>query len=122
MQQLAVQCAKRPAGAWLRCGALQQFVQTNIQHLLQRHPQQGVTTSTKQPQCRIVGGAYSAATIERQQPFAEQTDVFGLSVKAQQIGALAMLQKEAAFDQLRRQIGQRHGVKTLLVRQLFARR
>ncbi len=43
-------------------------------------------------------------------------------MEAQQVVALAVLQEETAFDELGRQVGQRHGVKTSLARQVFARR
>jgi hypothetical protein len=60
--------------------------------------------------------------VERQQPFAEQSDGFGLKVKTQQPLIVEVAQEIAALDHLRRQIDQGHGVELTLTRDLMARR
>src|SRR5690606_12237113 len=114
MQALTAQRIQRPAGAGLWPGALQKILQTNIQHRLQMLAKQGCTTGGEQVQGGFVDGGDLPVAIEGEQTLAEQADVLRLRVEAQQVIALAMLQEEAAFDQLRREVGQRHGVEATL--------
>ncbi|MCY1453717.1 hypothetical protein D9M71_707280 [compost metagenome] len=57
-------------------------------------------------------------TVERQQPFAEQTDGLGLQMKTQQPLIIETTEEIAALDHLRRKIDQGHGMELTLARYL----
>ena len=72
----------------------------------------------QQVQCTLIDRADPPFTVERQQPFAEQTDGLGLQMKTQQPLIVETTQEIAALDHLRRKIDQGHGMKLALPRYL----
>ena len=76
----------------------------------------------QQVQRALIDRADPTFAVERQQPFAEQSDGFRLQVKTQQPLIVEVTQEIAALDHLRRQIDQGHGVELTLPRHLVPRR
>ena len=109
-----VQGMQRPRRAAARRGAAEQFVVAASEKAFQRFAQHATTHRAQQVQRALVGGADAPVTVERQQAFAEQADRLGLQVKTQQPLLFEMAQEVAAFDHLRRQVDQSHGVELAL--------
>ncbi|MCY1524413.1 hypothetical protein D9M68_593430 [compost metagenome] len=120
-QRAALACAQRPAGGRLRCGAAEQVVQAAIEEGLHRLAEQALTGTAEQVDGALVDRAYAPFPVEGQQPFAEQADVLGLQVEAQQPLAFEAAQEVAALDHLGREVDQRHGVELALARNIVSR-
>ncbi|MNQ83591.1 hypothetical protein D3C85_986770 [compost metagenome] len=114
--------AQRPTGGGIGARATEQLIERAIEKRLHRLTQQAAANMSQQVQRTLVDRANAPFPVERQQPFAEQTDGLGLQVKTQQPLVVEAAQEVAALDHLRRQIDQRHGVELTLPRHIAPRR